>query len=83
LRSLRSERGLSQEGLALMSGHDRSYIGLLERGENVPTLDTLFRLAGALGVAPSALLAQFEVAVDAIPVATLGRGRRKAIQSGD
>jgi transcriptional regulator with XRE-family HTH domain len=79
LRSLRTERGLSQESLALASGHDRSYIGLLERGENVPSLDTLFRLAGALGVAPSVFLAQFEAAVDEVPVATPGRGRRKAI----
>jgi transcriptional regulator with XRE-family HTH domain len=64
--------------LALESGHDRSYIGLLVRGENVPSLDTLFRLARALGTLPSAILASVEGGVDEIPVATPGRGRRKA-----
>lgn len=50
LRELRRARGLSQEELALVSGFDRTYTSLLERGLRTPTLPVLFRLAEALGV---------------------------------
>lgn len=52
LRRLRDERGLSQEDLAAASGVGRSFIAKLELGPNQPSLTTLFRLAGALGVPP-------------------------------
>ena len=77
LREARGALGVSQERLAQLSGHDRSYIGLLERGENTPTLDTVFRLAGALDLAPSALLARAEGLVDAVPPNTPGGGRHR------
>ncbi len=60
LRELRRARGLSQERLALEAGYDRSYVGELERGEKSPSLRTIFRLARAIGVSPSALLAAVE-----------------------
>jgi transcriptional regulator with XRE-family HTH domain len=61
LQELRLERGLSQEGLALDSGYHRTYISLLERGRNVPSLRTIFRLASVLQVAPSELVHRVEV----------------------
>lgn len=64
LRQLRRAGGLSQERLAEVSGCDRSYISLLERGINSPSLSTLFRLARALDLTPSALLGLVEVAID-------------------
>ncbi len=67
LRAVRAERGLSQEGLAFESGYDRSYISLLEHGRYSPSLNAVFRLARALAVRPSALLARTEDAVDTIP----------------
>ena len=39
---------------------DRSYLGRLERGEKQPSLDVVFRLAAALGVAPGDLVAKIE-----------------------
>lgn len=60
LRELRKQRGLTQENLGFESGLHRTAIGLLERGERVPSLSTLYKLAGPLGVAPSAMLARAE-----------------------
>jgi transcriptional regulator with XRE-family HTH domain len=61
LRSIRIERGLSQEALALEAGLQRNYISLMERGLNQPTITTIFRLALALGVRPSVLVERVEV----------------------
>ena len=62
LRSIRIERGLSQEALALEAGLQRNYISLMERGLNQPTITTIFRLALALGIRPSVLVERVEVA---------------------
>lgn len=58
LRSLRTEQGVSQDMLALVSGVDRSYVGRVERGDNNVALLTLIRLTEPLGVTPSKLLAR-------------------------
>jgi transcriptional regulator with XRE-family HTH domain len=60
LRLLREERQLTQEKLAFLAGLHRNYISLLERGQKSPTVDVLHRLARALGVKASALLASAE-----------------------
>lgn len=60
IRSLRLERGLSQERVALDGDLDRSYVGSVERGERNPTLLTMLRLAAGLGRSPAELLARFE-----------------------
>ncbi len=52
LRELRKKRGLSQEDLGFESGYHRTYISLLERGHRTPSLEAIFKLAGALGVEP-------------------------------
>jgi len=61
LRSLRKERGLSQEGLALEADLQRNYVSLIERGINQPTITTIFKLALALKVRPSELIVRAEV----------------------
>lgn len=58
LKTLRKERGLSQEALAERAGLHRNFISLLERRESQPTVDTLFRLADALGVTAVDLVTQ-------------------------
>ncbi|MGQ9370694.1 helix-turn-helix domain-containing protein [Azospirillum sp. ST 5-10] len=57
IRRLRRERGISQEGLALRSGIDRSYVGQIERAEHKATVVMIGRLAQALRVLPGDLLA--------------------------
>jgi transcriptional regulator with XRE-family HTH domain len=56
LRGIRISKGFSQEGLSLQSGLYRTYVGLIERGKHVPTLDTLDKLAMVLGVDSRLLL---------------------------
>lgn len=51
LRTIRQRRGLTQRGLSRQVGPmDLSYVGKIERGEQLPSLKTLLRLATALGV---------------------------------
>lgn len=60
LRELRVGRGISQERLAQLSGMDRTYVGGIERGERNPSYANLRRLAIALELPPSRLLARAE-----------------------
>jgi transcriptional regulator with XRE-family HTH domain len=50
LSHYREQTGLSQEALASRAGIHRTQIGELLHGKQVPRLDTVVRLAGALGV---------------------------------
>ena len=50
VRELRTEKGLSQEGLALACDLDRTYIGGIERGERNVGLVNIQKIAAALGV---------------------------------
>lgn len=60
VREVRMERRLSQEDAALESGIDRAYFGHIERATKSPTLNTVWKVAEALGVRPSELLARAE-----------------------
>ncbi|PSJ50338.1 helix-turn-helix domain-containing protein [Pseudaminobacter soli (ex Li et al. 2025)] len=52
LRELRRARGLTQIELARLSGLSLRYIGILERHEKSPTIDTIEAVAQALAVEP-------------------------------
>ena len=58
LKRIRTERGLSQERLALKAGMARAYIGLLERKKSSATLDAVEKLAKVLKVKPEEFLKQ-------------------------
>jgi transcriptional regulator with XRE-family HTH domain len=55
LSRLRERSGITQEELAFRASLHRTEIGLLERGGRLPRIDTLAKLAGALGVEPGEL----------------------------
>lgn len=56
LNAARRSSGLSQERLAAKAGLHRTAIGLLEHGDRVPRVDTVVKLARALGIEPGELL---------------------------
>ncbi|MFI1093627.1 helix-turn-helix domain-containing protein [Streptomyces sp. NPDC020917] len=56
LRQLREERGLSLSALARQSGTGKATLSELEAGRRNPTLETLYALTTALGIALSAVL---------------------------
>jgi transcriptional regulator with XRE-family HTH domain len=57
VRELRKQAGLTQEALAGAAGMDRSFLAEIEGGRTNPSLDTMHRLADALGVDPGAFFA--------------------------
>ncbi len=63
LRAARLKAGMTQETLALESTVQRQFISLIERGENQPTISTIFRLASALKIRPSELISRTEIEV--------------------
>ena len=58
VRRRRLELGLSQEALAERAGVHRTYIGMLERSEKNVSIYNIWRLACALDVKASDLLAE-------------------------
>jgi transcriptional regulator with XRE-family HTH domain len=48
LRQLRKEAGLTQEQLGFEAGLLRTYISILELGQQQPSLSTILKLASAL-----------------------------------
>ncbi|GAA5146436.1 XRE family transcriptional regulator [Nocardioides marinquilinus] len=58
IRAVRTERGLSLSALAARAGVGKATLSELEAGRRNPTLDTLYALAGPLGVPLAALVAE-------------------------
>ena len=56
IRKKREAKGLTQVELARLSGVDRNYIGMLERGERNPSYLSLQKIAGGLGIAVNKLI---------------------------
>lgn len=57
LRRLRGERSLSLEALAQRSGVSRAMLGQIELGQSAPTINVLWKIARALDLPFSALIA--------------------------
>ena len=64
LRRRREAAGVSQEALAAKADLHRNYVGLLERGKQIPTILVVEKLAAALGTTMSSLLREVEKASD-------------------
>lgn len=60
LRQLRLEAGLTQEGLGFEADLRRTYVSILELGQQQPSLTTILKLAKALNQTGSALVGMIE-----------------------
>ena len=56
VRALRMERGIAQESLAHQAGIERSHMGKIERGEHMPTLSLILKVARALKCSSAQLM---------------------------
>jgi ribosome-binding protein aMBF1 (putative translation factor) len=56
VRSQREARGWSQEGLAEHADLNRSFVGEVERGSVIPSIVTIEKLAGGLGLEMAKLI---------------------------
>lgn len=63
LRSERERQGVSQTELAARAGLSQPHIGYIERGKRAPTVDSLKRIALALGKTATELVSTAEEAV--------------------
>jgi len=60
LRKAREAAELSQEELSFEAKLDRTYISQLENNKKSPTVEVLFRICDALGIATSEFIARVE-----------------------
>ena len=60
ISKLRVQKGLTQENLSGLAGIARSHLAALEKGEKTVKLDTLWRIANALGIRPCELICKVE-----------------------
>jgi transcriptional regulator with XRE-family HTH domain len=60
LQRFREQKKQSQELVSGFAGIGRTHLSAIERGERKPTLDTFFKIADALGVKPSVIIAAIE-----------------------
>jgi transcriptional regulator with XRE-family HTH domain len=61
VRSLRRARGVTQDALAQRSGLSADTIRRIEHGAFSATIETIRKLCGGLGIAPSTLFESFEL----------------------
>ena len=60
ISKLRVQKGLTQEKMSGLAGIARSHLVALENGEKTVKLDTMWRIAEALGISPSELIRRTE-----------------------
>lgn len=61
MKRLREKRGMTQEALAHEAGITSSYAGQVERGQRVPSLTIVLKIARALGARPGELIDHIKV----------------------
>ena len=65
VRAARTSRGVAQEALAHMAAIERSHVGKIERGQHMPTLSAVLKIARALGMSGADLMAAAEALLPA------------------
>lgn len=60
IQRFREQKNQSQELVSGFAGIGRTHLSAIERGERKPTLETFFKIAEALNVKPSVIMAAIE-----------------------
>ena len=60
VRAFRMDQGVAQEELAALAGIERSHMGKIERGEHLPSLAVILKVAAALKMSGTELMAATE-----------------------
>ena len=60
IQRFREKKKQSQELISGLAGIGRTHLSAIERGERKPTLETFFKIADALGIKASLLMASIE-----------------------
>ena len=60
IADFRKRKGVSQEVLSGLADIGRTHLSAIERGDRKPTLETLYRIAGALDVNMSDIVKEIE-----------------------
>lgn len=67
VRAARVEQGIAQEELAALAGIERSHMGKIERGEHMPTLALILKIAAALRISSAELMVATERNISSAP----------------
>ena len=60
IADFRKKKGISQEVISGLADIGRTHLSAIERGERKPTLETLYRIAGALDIKMSDIVIAIE-----------------------
>lgn len=60
IQRFREQKNQSQELVSGFAGIGRTHLSAIERGERKPTLETFFKIAEALNIKPSTIMAAIE-----------------------
>ena len=63
IQRCREQRGLSQEVVSGFADIGRTHLSAIERGQRKPTLETFFKIAEAMEIAPSELMRLIETEI--------------------
>ena len=79
VRELRRKHGLTIADISDRTGISRGMLSRIETGQTATSLDTLSRLARALGVSLSALFRNYDVADGGVQMVKKGKGMEVAL----
>lgn len=65
IRRHRKEKAMTQELLSGLAGIARSHLSMIESGTKQPNFETIWRIAEALEISPSELVAEIEAETNA------------------
>ena len=64
IRNLRNRKGISQDVLSGFAGIARTHLTMIENGDKQANFETLWKIANALDMRPSELVAMIEAEIE-------------------